>query len=1246
MIMFKVLTVMLKRFWSQALHMEMIVQDNTLNENETIHSDDPFEIYGILNKKVDKDIHVSEELPFPPGFTPIDNEGGKNLDDTSEEVNKLTSKERSYSRSKDHFSSRCNSGTQSRRSQTCGSLLEVLDEMVKVGQAMGYNMEGCMNNIEAIIGLGHKTKKGWIKELCVKHRINFIALKETKMEKMDLFTIKALWVMYPLLTTFVAIMGTWTPTSTKLLIISIYAPQEQLSEKRQLWDYLNIMMSRWEGEVVILGDFNEVHMKQERFGSNFNTQGANAFNNFIDMSGLVDIPLDGFSFTWAHILATKMSKLDRFLISEGLMVTLPHLSAICLDRHLSDHRPILLQELSLDYGPTPFRIFHSWFKLKEFDKVVEESWRNSHSETLNDQGESNAELLNHRSSLMKELQDISSIEMLEVSQKAKVQWAIEGDENSKYFHGILNKKKANLAIRGILRDGEWLSDPNQVKAEFLNHFSNRVSYDEIKKAVWECGLNKSPGPDGFSFDLFRKYWKLIDVDVVAAVQEFFVTSKFPRGCNSLFIALILKVQDAKVVKDFRPISLIGSMYKIIAKVLANRLSIVIPNLISEVQSAFVSNRQILDGPFILNEFLSWCKYKNTKALIFKVDFEKAFDLVRWDYLDDTLKAFGFGEKWCGWIDGCIKSVMGSILVNGSLTSEFKFQRVLGAGLFKGVYINGSLTLSHLFYADDVVFIGEWSESNIRTIVHVLKCFFLASGLKINLHKSKLMGIGVNSQIVSNGANTIGCSTFSTPFNYFGVKVGDIMSRGNSWAEVISKLSSRLFRWKLKTLSSEGRLTLIKSVLTAIPLYHMSIFKAPICVLNKMEAIRRNFFNGVEGLDRIITWIAWKHVLASKEKGGLGVSSYFALNQALLLKWVWRFISQDTSLWSKFIIAVHGYKGSLDKVATITRTSPWLDILREVSSLKSKGIDLLNYAGRKKDINVAEKLGHSSLVFSFRRHPRGEAEEEQLHSLLSCIDYVGLPQIPDRWVWSLSSWINVVPIKVNILAWRVPLDKLPTRLNLSRLGMEISSILCPLCNVAVESSSHLFFSLLSGSSSLASNSKMDAVVAMECVGVARSLTCSPIVDPFHEVKSKRDKKNEIKGTDEAYLGKTINEAVITVPPYFDDAQRQANKDTGRISGLDVARILNGELLTYEIGLAAAPAASRYSKAATEVYLRRDRVAAHEFCQKAQKEWSNAEKLHTIAAKEILAIRNCENDDWTLDMNGLHATAHVFSVSCNV
>ena len=159
------------------------------------------------------------------------------------------------------------------------------------------------------------------------------------------------------------------------------------------------------------------------------------------------------------------------------------------------------------------------------------------------------------------------------------------------------------------------------------------------------------------------------------------------------------------------------MYKIIAKILVNRLSFVISSLISDVQSAFVSNRQILGGPFILNELLSWCKHKKSKAMIFKVDFEKAFDSVRWDYLDDVLNKFGFDVKWRGWIHGCLNSAMGSILINGSPTKEFKFHKglkqgdtlspflfilimeslhlsfknVVNAGFNKGIQIDDSLT---------------------------------------------------------------------------------------------------------------------------------------------------------------------------------------------------------------------------------------------------------------------------------------------------------------------------------------------------------------------------------------------------------------------------------------------------------------------------------------------------------------------------------------------------------------------------
>ena len=228
--------------------------------------------------------------------------------------------------------------------------------------------------------------------------------------------------------------------------------------------------------------------------------------------------------------------------------------------------------------------------------------------------------------------------------------------------------------------------------------------------------------------------------------------------------------------------------------------------------------------------------------------------------------------------------------------HLSFNNILNACLYKGIQLDESLTLSHLFYADDAVFIGKWDKSNINTIVSVLNCFFLASGLKINLHKSKLMGINILQKEVFMAANSIGCTTLTALFNYLGVKVGASSSRSCSWEEVLNKISFRLSKWKLKTLSIGGRLTLLKSVLTSMPLYQMSVYKVPMGVLNRMESMRRNFFNGVDDKERKISMIGWKKILASKKNGGLRVSSFFALNRALLFKWIWRFISNDLSLW--------------------------------------------------------------------------------------------------------------------------------------------------------------------------------------------------------------------------------------------------------------------------------------------------------------------------------------------------------------
>ncbi|GKC48596.1 putative RNA-directed DNA polymerase, eukaryota, reverse transcriptase zinc-binding domain protein [Tanacetum coccineum] len=235
---------------------------------------------------------------------------------------------------------------------------------------------------------------------------------------------------------------------------------------------------------------------------------------------------------------------------------------------------------------------------------------------------------------------------LDDAQKIKRKWDMDGDENSKFFHNFVKKQRHKLMVSGILKDGQWVREPGEIKKEFFDFFHakfrkfqgarflypnerfkkldscsgeslvSEVTLEEIKDVVWSCGGDRAPGPDGFSFKFVKTYWEMMKNDIFDFVQEFVTSGNIPIGCNSSFITLIPKVTSLILCKDYRPISLIGLQYKIIAKLLANRIAKVIEGVISVEQSAFIKGRQILDGPLVVNEVIEWYKKRKRKALVF------------------------------------------------------------------------------------------------------------------------------------------------------------------------------------------------------------------------------------------------------------------------------------------------------------------------------------------------------------------------------------------------------------------------------------------------------------------------------------------------------------------------------------------------------------------------------------------------------------------------------------------------------
>ncbi|GKV21933.1 hypothetical protein SLEP1_g31856 [Rubroshorea leprosula] len=768
-------------------------------------------------------------------------------------------------------------------------------------------------------------------------------------------------------------------------------------------------------------------------------------------------------------------------------------------------------------------------------------------------------------------------------QKSRKMWLKEGDANTKFFHRSVNGRRRRNEICSILVNGKQLTGVTEIKEGVAEYFKNifteevwqrpkldgigfkqisqadnellvaPFSEEEVRKVIWECDSSKAPGPDGFNFGFLKSMWEDIKTEVIGFVKEFQEQGRLERGSNASFIVLIPKTENPQRIEEYRTISLIGVMYKVIAKLLASRLCKVLHKIIGEQQMAFIKGRQLVDGVVIANEVIDEAKRRRKKSFMFKVDFEKAYDKVCWNFIDYMLDRMAFSATWKRWIQECLKSSMVSILINGSPTRQFPVTKGIRQGdplspflflivaeglnglmkaavdkeLYKGVEIGkDAVTVTHLQFADDTIFFGEASEQNVRTIKCILRTFELAAGLKINFGKCQLMGIGVDDDWRNKMAYRLGCKEGEFPFKYLGIPIGGSHRRLKMWQPLLDSVRKKLSSWKGRYLSQGGRITLINSVLSSLPVFLMSVYLIPKGTLNLIDQIRRNFLWGGEGAERKINWVKWDMICKDKEYGGLGVKDLKKFNLALMGKWWGRLATEEEGLWKRVIKGKYGGGGGHWQTWVrngIEGGSLWWRDVQRLNNVErdnigwlAEGFRLKMGEGREVSFWWDEWCGGSCLANLFPRlylissdkekkccqmgrelngtwewklnwrRRLMEWEEELAHKLSKMIEEVKIqPRITDKWEWvhksdgkySSSSayslltkaqqttkekcfkriWNHNIPTKIAAFNWRVVLDKIPTKKNLLKRGIDSvrDDVKCRLCEEEDEDSAHLF-----------------------------------------------------------------------------------------------------------------------------------------------------------------------------------------------
>jgi exonuclease III len=549
-----------------------------------------------------------------------------------------------------------------------------------------------------------------------------------------------------------------------------------------------------------------------------------------------------------------------------------------------------------------------------------------------------------------ELEAIALQEARGVILRSKARWTEDGEKNSKYFLNLEKRNSINKTITQLEVNEKMITNPEDIlKAEkdfyenlykeklsehsktyqkasntFLNqNYIPKISIEqktlgdaeiseiEILKNLKNMKNNKSPGSDGLTNEFYKFFWTDIKRFVVDSLKYALKHGEMSSDQKRGIISLIPKKNKVRtLLKNWRPISLLNTDYKLLTKVLAARLKTILPDIISSDQAGYLPGRFIGQNIRIIEDVLFYTERENKPGIILTIDFEKAFDSLNWNFLLSALKSFNFGENFIGFIKTIYYNIESSVTNAGHSSEFFKMQRgvrqgcPLSAYLFiivaeiialhirnnddiEGLNINGDFIKICLLADDTTCFLADIS--SLKHVLNSFKLFADCAGLKMNIEKTNAMYTGSlkDSDYYPHGLSWI--KNLETLGIFFCPSDED--SYKFNFEKRITNLKNLLRVWKQRRLSFKGKVTIINTLALSSLMYVSSVIHTPEKVFKEVEDIVLDFFwDG--GNHKVAKQVLYQNI----KLGGLKLCNYRVKTQALMAAWVKRLCTDSNETW--------------------------------------------------------------------------------------------------------------------------------------------------------------------------------------------------------------------------------------------------------------------------------------------------------------------------------------------------------------